>query len=64
MFYAMLEATAKLTLLLLKEKVFNWEIKNKFGGDDQGPIDMWQTSRDPDLIKSARRRLLRKSGLE
>jgi hypothetical protein len=36
MLYAMLEATANLTLVLLKEKVFNWEIKNEIGGDDHG----------------------------
>ena len=36
MLYAMLEATANLTLILLKEKVLNWEMKNEIGGDDQG----------------------------
>ncbi len=53
----MLEATANFTLVLLKDKMLNWEIKNNFGGDDQGPSDMWQTSRALDLIKSARRHL-------
>ena len=38
MLYAMLGATANLTLVLHKEKMLKWEIKNEFGGNDKETV--------------------------